>query len=284
VWLQDGKVMLAALNHRGEERWRRDVGPFKEAHGFGISPIVVDDLVYVTRNSGAESGVTAFDRTTGDVRWILPQDSGTTAFSTPCLLDPNAPHKVLLVTSTSSGLIAVDALTGMILWHGFKDDLDERCVSSPVVGAGMIFVGCGQGGNGKVTLAVRPGDDNSPPHEVYRLKQSVPQVPTPVIAGDLLFLWSDHGVVSCYDLATGKQYWRERIGGDFHSSPIRIGNRIFGFSRGGEAIVLAADKHFEVLARNVLGELCAATPAVANGRLFVRTESTLFCIGQPASN
>jgi outer membrane protein assembly factor BamB len=284
LWLKDGKVMLAALNHQGEERWRRDVGPFKEVHGFGVSPIVVDDLVYVTRASGTDSGVTAFDRTTGDVRWNLPQDAGTTAFSTPCLLDPNAQHKVLLTTSTSSGLIAIDALTGKILWQGLKDDLDQRCVSSPIIGAGMILVGSGQGGNGKATIAVRPGDHDSSPQEVYRLKQSVPQVPTPVIAGDLLFVWSDHGVVSCYDLATGKQHWRERISGDFHSSPIRVGDRIFCFSRGGDAFVIAADIHYQLLARNELGELCAATPAIANGRMFVRTESTLLCIGQPPSN
>ncbi len=284
LWLKDGKVILAAINHQGEERWRQDIGPFKEVHGFGISPVVVDDLVYVNRSSGTDSAITAFDRDTGDVRWNLPQDAGTTAFSTPCLLDPTAQHKVLLTTNTSSGLVAIDALTGKIVWQGLKDDLDQRCVSSPIVGDGMIIVGSGQGGNGKAVIAARPGDNGSPPQEVYRLIQNAPQCPTPVIAGDLLFVWSDHGVASCYDLATGKQYWRQRIGGDFYSSPIRVGNRIFGFSRGGDAIVLAADKHYELLARNEIGELCEGTPAIANGRMFVRTDSTLLCIGQPNSN
>jgi outer membrane protein assembly factor BamB len=284
MWLKDGQVTLAALNHAGDELWRRDIGPFKEQHGFGISPIVIDDLVYVSRYSGTESTITAFDRKTGSVRWNLPQDPGTTAFATPCLLDPSAQKKLLLATSTAAGLTAVDALSGKVMWQGFKDDLDQRCVSSPIVADGMVFIGCGQGGNGKFLLAVRPGDQNSPAQEAYRLKQNMPQVPTPVVAGDLLFVWSDRGIVSCYDIATGKQNWRERIGGDFHSSPLRIGNRIFGFSRQGDAVVLAADTKFKVLARNSLNEPCVATPAVADHRLYVRTTSTLFCIGDPAAN
>ena len=106
-------------------------------------------------------------------------------------------------------------------------------------------------------------------------------MPTPVVAGDLLFVWSDKGIVSCHDAATGQQHWRERIGGNFHSSPLRIGNRIFGFSMGGEAIVLAAEKQFAELARNDIKEPIVATPAIANHRLYVRTDATLYCIGQP---
>ncbi|HEX3601031.1 MAG TPA: PQQ-binding-like beta-propeller repeat protein [Lacipirellulaceae bacterium] len=280
MWLQEREIMLVALSHGGDEIWRSDVGPFKEQHGFGISPIVVDDLVYVSHDSGAKSAITAFDRNSGEVRWNLPCEAGTTAFDSPCLLDPNAKQKLLLSTSTATGLNAVDAASGKIAWQGFKDELDQRCVSSPIVANGIIFVGCGQGGNGKLVLAVRPGDGSTPPQELYRLQQNVPQVPTPVVAGDLLFVWSDRGIVSCYDIATGKKYWRERIGGDFHSSPIRIGNRIFGLSRQGEAVVLAADKEYKLLARNVLNEPCIATPAVANHCLYVRTESTLMCIGQ----
>ncbi|HEX4413292.1 MAG TPA: hypothetical protein VH107_06660, partial [Lacipirellulaceae bacterium] len=67
-------------------------------------------------------------------------------------------------------------------------------------------------------------------------------------------------------------------------SPIRVGNRIFGFSRSGDVTVLAADKQYQLLAHNELGELCEATPAIANGRMYVRTDSTLLCIGQPPSN
>jgi outer membrane protein assembly factor BamB len=281
LWLSNGHVSLVAYTHTGDEVWRRDVGPFKEQHGFGTSPVVVDDLVLVSLDCESAGGLWAFDRETGEPRWTLPQEPATTAFSTPCLLDPNAKEKLLLATNTALGLFAVNAANGKIMWQGFKDDLDQRFVSSPIVARGLIYVGCGQGGNGKLLLGVRPGDGSSPPAEVFRIGKGTPQVPTPVVAGDLLFVWSDKGIVSCHDASTGKQHWRERIGGNFHSSPLRIGNRIFGFSMAGQVIVLAADKTFEELARNELKEPCVATPAVSNHRLFLRTDTTLYCIGPP---
>ncbi|MEX0613959.1 MAG: PQQ-binding-like beta-propeller repeat protein [Pirellulales bacterium] len=281
LWLANGRIMLAALTHDGDEVWRRDIGVFEEQHGFGKSPVVVDDLVIVANDSEADSEIVALDALTGDVRWQIPREPGTTAFATPCLFDPAASNKQLLALSTASGLAAIDVARGEIAWQGLKDDLPLRCISSPIVAGGLIVVSCGQGGNGKLLIAARPGDSSRGPQEVYRLQQNIPNVPTPVVADGLLFLWHDRGVVSCHDLATGRQHWRERVGGDFHSSPLRIGNRIFCASRGGEMIVLAADPVFQLLARNMLDEPCHATPAVAHGRLYVRTRSTLMCIGQP---
>jgi outer membrane protein assembly factor BamB len=282
LWLKDGRITLAALTHDGKEVWRSDIGPFKETHGFGKSPIVVDDLVYVANDSQAESSIVALDRKTGKPRWQLPRKSGITAFATPCVYDPAAKEKLLVAASTASGLAAVNSLTGKVEWQGLTDTLTERCVSSPIVAGGMVFVSCGQGGNGKVLVAARPGDGEQPPTEAYRLEQTIPNVPTPVVAGDLLFLWADRGVVSCYDLATGHKNWRERVGGDYHSSPLRVGDRIFGISKNGEVVVLAADRKFQVLARNPLNEPCSATPAVVDGKMYLRTESTLMCVGTPA--
>ena len=282
MWLADDGIQLAALSHDGDIAWRRNVGPFLEKHGFGKSPIVVDDLVIVATDSEAESAVVAFDRLSGDVRWQVSRESGTAAFATPCLLDPDAEEKLLLTVSTASGLTALDADTGQIAWQGLRDAVPLRCVSSPIVARGLVFISSGVGGNGKYLVAARPGTAESGPSEIYRLQQGIPNVPTPVVAGDLLFLWHDRGVVQCHDVSSGRQHWRERVGGDFHSSPLLIGKRIFCASRGGEMVVLAADSKFQLLARNVLDEPCHATPAVAHDRLYVRTESTLLCIGQPA--
>jgi outer membrane protein assembly factor BamB len=284
MWLADGRINLAALTHGGDEVWRRDVGPFSEKHGFGKSPVVVGEMVCVATDSEADSAIVGFERASGDVRWQVPRKPGTTAFATPCLLDPTAENKLLLTVSTASGLTAIAADTGKVAWQGLEEAVPERCVSSPVVANGLAFISSGVGGNGKYLVAARPGNSERGPKEVYRLRESVPNVPTPVVAGDLLFLWHDRGYVSCHDVSTGRRHWRERVGGDYHSSPLRIGERIFCASRGGEMVVLAADRDFRVLARNSLGDPCHATPAVAHDRLYVRTESTLLCVGEPSSN
>lgn len=279
MWLEKDHITLVALTHDGNEVWRRDVGPYEEVHGFGKSPMVVDELVCVANESDAESAVVAFDRRTGEVRWKLPRESATTAFGTPCVLDPTADHKLLITSSTASGLTGIDATSGRVAWEGFKDALTTRCVSSPIVAGGLVIAACGEGGSGKVLIAARPGSDQSPPQEVYQLTKSVPQVPTVVTKGDLLFLWHDRGVVSCCELATGKQIWRERVGGDFHSSPVRAGTKLFCCSRQGDVVVLAADKEYKLLARNSLKEMCVATPAIAHHHLYIRTDATLYCIG-----
>jgi outer membrane protein assembly factor BamB len=149
-----------------------------------------------------------------------------------------------------------------------------------VVAGGLVFISCGQGGKGLHMIAVRPPTETEDAREVYRVKQGVSQVATAVAASDLLFLWHDNGTVTCIDVATGRQHWRQRVTGDCHSSPVRVGDRILGVSLEGEVVVLAAAPEFKLLARNSLGEPSRATPAVAHDRMYVRTESSLVCVGE----
>jgi outer membrane protein assembly factor BamB len=286
LWLAGERVTMAAFTHDGDEVWRREVGKLDEKHGFGTSPVVVGDVVCIANETqdAADSVVVGLDRATGDIRWSVPRGSGKTVYATPCEWDSPDGRKLVLAAGMGSGLTAYDPTSGEIVWQCLENDLPDRCVSSPVVAAGLVFVSCGSGNNGLHLIAVRPGQGNEPPAEVYRLREGVPNVPTPIGAGDLLFLWHDRGTVSCFDAATGQRYWRERIGGKFHSSPVRIGDRLYCPSFDGEVVVLAADKEFQLLARNELGELCQATPAVADNRLYIRTDSSLICVGATSTD
>lgn len=95
----------------------------------------------------------------------------------------------------------------------------------------------------------------------------------------LVFLWSDKGIVTCLDAATGEEHWRERVGGNFFSSPIIINGKLYNSSDTGEVVVLAASKQYQLLARNSLGEATRATPAIAGGRMYLRTFSHLLSLG-----
>src|SRR5262245_53793720 len=97
VWRDGTKLTLLALMHNGDEAWRADAGLIEEKHGYGSSPVVVDDVVCIENDNDTLSEVVAFDRQTGDVRWRVPRASGNTSFSTPCVLDPGADEKLLLV-------------------------------------------------------------------------------------------------------------------------------------------------------------------------------------------
>lgn len=281
LWRAGVAVTLVAFTHSGDEVWRRDVTQSTEKHGFGVSPVLVDGVVCVVDdNETPGSTLSGVDAATGRIRWQVPRPAGTTAFATPCLIDGPAGKKLLVTASTASGLCVIDPASGRTAWQTLGKDLPQRVVSSPIAAGGLVLVSCGLVGNGLHLIAIRPGENGAPPSEAYRITEGVPNVPTPVAADDLLFLWHDGGTVSCLDLATGRRYWRQRVGGNFSSSPIRVGDRIFCSSSAGEVVVLAADRRFQVLARNELNEPTSATPAVAGGRLFLRTESTLMCIGE----
>jgi outer membrane protein assembly factor BamB len=92
-------------------------------------------------------------------------------------------------------------------------------------------------------------------------------------------LWGDNGVVSCVDAATGKSHWRQRVGGNFSGSPIAIEDRLYCIAEDGTVVVLAAGPEYRLIARNALGENSNSTPAVAGGRLYLRTVSHLISLG-----
>jgi outer membrane protein assembly factor BamB len=129
-------------------------------------------------------------------------------------------------------------------------------------------------------VALKPDAEGGPPTEVYRLRQGVPNIPTPVVADDMLFIWHDRGTVACLDAATGEEHWRKRVSGMYHSSPVLIGDRIFGLSKEGDVVVLAANKEYELLGRSSLSERTQSTPAVVDGRIYYRTESSLISLGE----
>jgi outer membrane protein assembly factor BamB len=274
-------VKLAAVTHQGRDVWQRDVGHLAEVHGFGTSPMLAGDVVCMTNDTEAEedSEIFAVDRRTGEEVWRQKSGGGKTSYATPCVWEAPGGKSLILMSTMGGGLTAYDPGSGAIAWNVLAHDLPDRCVSSPIVAAGHALVSCGSGNNGKHLIAMKLTSADEPPVESYRLKQSIPNIPTPVVAGELVFLWHDRGMVTCIDGATGKVHWRERIGGNFHSSPLRIGDRIFCISLTGEVVVLAAKAEYELIARHELGEPVVATPAVANNRLLIRTEQSLLCLG-----
>ena len=110
-------------------------------------------------------------------------------------------------------------------------------------------------------------------------KDGAPYVPTPIAYNDLLFLWNDKGIVSCVDAPTGKVLWIKRVGGNYFGSPVRIDDKIYAVSTDGDVIVIKASAEYELLASNSLGEMCHTTPAVAHGKMFVRTYNHLISVG-----
>jgi len=281
-WGNAREYLVVALDHDGKEVWRADLGSFKSGHGFGPSPIVHEDLLIVPNDQNGDSALYGLERTTGKVRWKVPRQSKA-HYTTPCVFRPGGQPAQLIFTSYEHGITSIDPKTGRVLWE--LDIFDKRhietAIGSPIVAGDLVLGTCGWLGVRQEVVAVRPpsGADKAQATEVYRIDRSAPLCTTPLVQGDLLFLWSDGGIVTCADLATGKVHWSERVPGSYYTSPVCVGDRLYGISRDGEAVVLAVSKRFELLARNPLGEGSHSTPAVADGRMYLRTFSHLISLG-----
>jgi outer membrane protein assembly factor BamB len=281
-WATPDEYAVIALDHDGQDIWRVNLGPSKVAHGFGASPIVHDDLVVVPNDQDGTSSLVALESATGEIRWSVARN-GKSSYITPCVFQPDGRAAELIFTNWEHGITSIDPKTGEQNWELdiFEKSHVESAIGSPIVAGDLVLGTCGWLGVRKEVVAVRPssigrGKDAA---EVYRIDRAAPLCTTPLVCEDLLFLWSDDGIVTCADVRTGDVHWRERVGGTYYTSPICVNDRLYGISDDGDMVVLAAAKKFERLARFPLGEGSHSTPAVAHGKLHVRTFTQLFSVG-----
>ncbi|MCH7557451.1 MAG: PQQ-binding-like beta-propeller repeat protein [Planctomycetes bacterium] len=295
LWPTSKETILVALDHDGGEIWQRTFGGVHCQHGAGSSPIVFDDIVVFTHehegssksktpsNRGdARSAWIAVDRKTGRTRWELErQTSPKTSYSTPCVYSPATDAPQLIFTSRAHGITSVNPRTGTILWEA-ESVFPSRVVSSPVIAGQLLIGSCGDGSNGKCLVAVQPGarDKSTQPTEAYTIGSSTaPYVPTSLAMEGLLFTFHDRGYVSCLRSATGEQLWREKPANQFYGSPVWVNGKLYCITTKGEVVVIKAASTYDLLAVNPLGEKSHATPAVAGGRMYLRTYSHLISIG-----
>jgi len=129
--------------------------------------------------------------------------------------------------------------------------------------------------------AVRPGKGKLRPDQVvWQRSKGIAHVPSPLLVGRELFVIDRAGVATCVDALTGEEHWRERIGGNHDASPIEVRGRIYFCSRDGETTVLSASNEFEKLATNQLNGTFKASPAIADGSLFLRSDTHLYRIDE----
>jgi outer membrane protein assembly factor BamB len=283
AWATPRKLTLMALDHDGTVKWDVDLGRVKGGHGFAASPIVYDDLVVLSNDQNGKSSLIAVDRMSGKVRWNVPRRSERLTYSTPCVYERKGRPAELIFTNWRHGITGVDPKTGGTNWEAgvFDQASKERAIGSPIIDGELIVGTCGFVKNPKHLVVVRPGEGAKPKDvkELFRVERNVPHIPTPLAYNGRLYLWADNGVVSCYEIKTGKQLWVQRIGGNFFGSPVCVNGRLYCVNDKGTVVVIAAADTFQLLAKNPLNEACQSTPAVANGAMFVRTESHLVSIG-----
>ena len=276
---EPGAHTVFALDMDGKKLWERTFETIISNHGSGVSPIFHGDKVVLAGDEENQSFLAALDAASGNVLWKTDRANVKTAFSTPCrFVDPSGTEG-LLFNSMAHGITFVDPSTGKTFWEQV-DLFDKRTVSSCLVADGLVIGTCGSGGGGNYLVALKPGSaaKGASPSLAYKLRRSIPYVPTSLAKDGLLFLWSDSGIVTCVRGKSGEIVWQERVDGRFFGSPVWAEERLFCISTTGKVVVLAATESFRQIAVNDLGEPTHSTPALAGGRLFLRTLGHLTCV------
>jgi outer membrane protein assembly factor BamB len=274
------RIQMAALTHDGTLVWQQDLGPFRGGHGFGASPVVHGELVVLNnQQDGDESSLLAIDRRSGALRWKTPRKSMPTTYSTPVVYDGRQGAE-LIFTNWQHGITSINPSDGSVNWEISVFGLrQERAIGSPVVAGELVIGSCGFVTAAKHTVAVRPpAAQGEQPEKVYEIQRGAPHVPSLLVHDGRLYLWSDQGIVTCCDVTTGETRWQRRVGGNYSGSPVWADGRLYCVSEDGELVVLAASDEYALLGRSSLGDVCHSTPAIALGRMYLRTAGKLFCV------
>lgn len=281
LWTSGDTLLAMALDHDGETAWRRELGGFYSNHGSAVSPVLCGDLMIVANeHQGEDCFVTALDRRTGETAWRVErkQHARWACYSPPFLYEPEGDAPVLLLASYAHGLTAIEPETGALRWQadlGFKN----RFIAAPCLSGELLLVNTGSGDSGKecVVFDLKGGAVDEP--EVrYRPRRGLPYVPAAIAVDGVFYLFSDSGFCSGVDAASGDRLWRERTQHRFFSSPVTNGRVIYIGDREGHLHSFALGRH-EILGSLDLGAPICATPALARGRMFVRTADELVCLG-----
>jgi len=290
VYVHFGSYGTACLDTAtGKPLWERRDLPCRHYRGPGSSPILFENLLILTFDGVDVQYVTALDKNTGRTVWKTDRSTvwddldlfgrpffegdRRKAFSTPLIIDLDG--RPLMISSASMCVFAYDPRTGQEVWK--VRHAAHTSVLRPVFGQGLAFIHTGLG---KPELwAIRPGGrgDVTDTNVAWKLEKS-PKTPSPVIVGDLLYLVTDDGAATCLEAATGKQVWREQIGGQYAASPIYADGRIYFFSQQGKTTVVDAGRTYKVLAKNALDGGFMSSPAVAAPALILRTKTHLYRI------
>lgn len=289
-WDGEGQT-VHAYDFKGNPLWQHNLGPFQSQHGAGASPVVHDGKLFINHDQDGSAAVVALDARTGKRVWEEKRPAFRACYSVPFLLERPGGGPALVVASTA-GLTAYHPHDGSTVWNytwSFQG-MALRTVGSPLYHQGMIFAPSGDGGGARDMIAIRADGkgDVTKTHLLWRNRGKkgslLPYVPTILAHGDHLYYTSDLGVACCAVAKTGEVAWTARLGGgSIFGSPVLIDGKVYAVNENGEVFVFPASPDgLKLLATNELGETVRSSPSVADGRLFLRGEKHLFCIGKAA--
>jgi len=274
-----GEIVVAAFDFEGNQKWTDRPGGFVSVHGFCSSPVLFEDLVIINGDHDGDSYIAALKKSTGETVWKIPREHKTRSYVTPIIREIDGRTQMIL--SGSKCVASYDPRTGERHW--VIDGPTEQFVASLVYNGELLFMTCGF--PERHMLAIDPtGEGNvTDTHIRWRTSKAAGYVPSPIAIGDYFLNVSDRGIGTCFDAATGKRLWMERLGPHYSASAVSAGGLAYFLGDNGTMTIIRPGEQLDVVGENELGEHCFASPAISGGQIFIRGEKHLYCIGENAA-
>ncbi len=289
---------LACVDFTGKVIWQTNL---QEKFGedtlwwdLGTSPVLTKAhcvvAVMQTPEKTGTSYLAAFDKLSGEVAWKQDRNldapsEAAQSYSTPIVWNENG--KETLIVLGADHVTAHDAASGKEQWRvgGLNPTGHKyfRSIASAVVSDGIVVAPYARGDN-LTAIKLGGSGDVTKSHVVWSKNGGGvgTDVPTPAATDGKVYLLGDKGEIACYDISTGSKIWSgqpEKNRSAFSSSPILADGKIYITREDGKTFVLAQGSEFKVLAANELDGFVVATPVFTNGRILIRTDTHLYCIG-----
>ncbi len=289
VYAHFGYLATWCLDVNGNEVWKREWKPYKVRHDWGTSasPVLHEGRLYIVNDNEDRSTLTSLDKATGQTIWEVERDE-LSNWSTPFVWENSVRTEIV---TTGTGKVRSYDLDGKLLWE--FQGMSSIVIPMPFAGHGMLYVAAGYvGDQNRPVYAIRPGatgdislreGEHSNEFIAWHHPQAAPYNPSPLLYKGLYYTLYDRGFLTCHDAVSGKEvYGKQRLeagANAFTASPWAYNDRIFCLSEDGDCFVIEHGTEYRLVGKNSIGELCMATPAIAQGSLVLRGGQHLYRIG-----
>jgi outer membrane protein assembly factor BamB len=288
--ITDGKHVYAFFGSRGlysytldgKLVWKKEFPALRirNAFGEGSAPTLDGDTLYVAQDSEGDSFLLALDRNTGKEIWRVPR-AEESSWSQPLMLTHNG-RKQLVISATNK-IRAYDPATGKVVWE--CGGLGSNVIPAPVAAGGVVYAMSGHRDPNALAIRLgREGDLTGTDAVVWTNNKGNSYTGSPVLHDNKLYFVSDNGLLSCLNFLTGEPYYRQQRlpqPYNFKASPVGANGKLYLSTESGDVVVVKMGETYEVLATNTLKDQSfIATPAIAGGSLYLRSQEALYCIRQ----
>lgn len=275
-FLDNQDVVVAAYDFTGKQIWIQRPGTFKSPHGYSCSPAIFEDKIIINGNSQGDSFVAALSRADGHIVWKISQDKPSHSFSTPIFR--KMAGKMQMIFCGNKEISSYNPNDGTKYW--FVSGPSEDFCSSPVYNekSGLVLVSSAW--PVRTLVAIKPDGqgDVTKTHVLWQSSKGAYYVPSPVCTEDYLFSTMTSGQVHCIEAATGNILWVQDMGKQY-SSPVLANGLVYMPNDNGIITVIKPGNTFNPISKNPIGERMFASPAISNGKIYLRGFQHLYCIG-----